>query len=388
MNPEEQNNQRAQSHQNQENWNQFPEPHQDQHNSHQINWQNQHHNQQQQTQHVAQEYHQHPHNNHQEQPSNVHQNPAHHQNNPVNVILQWLTYAFWGWTVLIMSVLTGTVFYSFFDDNSDAGDFTVYLIAAILVLLPLSAITDRFYSKHEPSKKSGAESLVMVVHSVIFAIFGIGALIGSVFALVSLFVNSGEGTWSKVLLASGLVVSIFYAAAFIRTLNPPSLRSITRFFTLFMVIAVGTILLLGIFGPLAKTRATKNDRLIEQNLQTISDSINKYANSNDKLPEKISDVTLKDDAKKLSESNLIEYRANTKQPDNAPSSNYSGFYDSDITKKTFYYELCATFKEAKEDSYSYSSDSSYKDSDGYMSYFYLYEHDAGKQCYKIKYQSY
>lgn len=29
-----------------------------------------------------------------------------HQINPGTIILQWLTYAFWGWTILAMSVLT------------------------------------------------------------------------------------------------------------------------------------------------------------------------------------------------------------------------------------------------------------------------------------------
>ena len=54
--------------------------------------------------------------------------------------------------------------------DADVGSFDPYAVAAVLVLLPVSFITDFFYSKREPGKKTGAATIVMVIHAVLYAL--------------------------------------------------------------------------------------------------------------------------------------------------------------------------------------------------------------------------
>ena len=80
-------------------------------------------------------------------------NPAPHPaTNTGQIILQWLTYALWGWTVLIMSILTGMVMASLIGDADISS--VAYPVAAVLVLLPAAFIADLFYSKQEPELKT------------------------------------------------------------------------------------------------------------------------------------------------------------------------------------------------------------------------------------------
>ena len=65
-------------------------------------------------------------------------------NTPGIIILQWLTYAFWGWFVLATSLLAVTVLSHFIAHTNDS-NFTPYAIAAVLVLLPLSFVCNFFY---------------------------------------------------------------------------------------------------------------------------------------------------------------------------------------------------------------------------------------------------
>jgi hypothetical protein len=164
------------------------------------------------------------------------------------LISQWLTYAFWGWTVLILSILTYTVFYDFLDQG-DSSSFNYYVISATLVLLPISFICDYLYSKQEPQKKTGAASIIMVVHAVLFALFGIGSLIWCVFSLVSLLTgDSGDHSSAYAGLFSSLIIAVFYAATFARTLNPPQLGWIAKTYRLFVLVVVTIFIILGFVG--------------------------------------------------------------------------------------------------------------------------------------------
>src|SRR5680860_463031 len=101
-------------------------------------------------------------------------------NTPGIIVLQWLTYAFWGLTVFATSLLSASVI-AYFITPTNNNDFSAYATAAVLVLLPISVICDIFYSKQEPEHKTGASSIIMIIHAVFFALFSIGALIAIVF---------------------------------------------------------------------------------------------------------------------------------------------------------------------------------------------------------------
>lgn len=301
------------------------------------------------------------------------------------VILQWLTYAFWGWTVLAMSFLTATVFESYIgDSNIDAG--APYAIAAVLVLLPMSVICDIFYSKQEPVKKAGGASLVMIIHAVLFALIAVGSLITGVFSVVNMLTSSSDSAGTKVTLYTSAVVTLLYVAVLLRTLRPIKFAWVRRYFIIFMVLVVGIITVFGIIGPVNNARITKNDRLIEGSLGSLSDSVNTYADKNHQLPNNLGVLDLMGDAKKLVTDNLVTYQPNTIQP-SIVADNYS---PSDLvipkTNSTYYYQMCVDFKKANGQSDGSSANS--VDQDGYVSYLYVYAHGAGKTCYKVKTTSY
>ncbi|HEX8226657.1 MAG TPA: hypothetical protein VF572_02200 [Candidatus Saccharimonadales bacterium] len=327
---------------------------------------------------------------------------------PVNaglIVLQWLTYAFWGWTVLSLSVLT-TMVISHFIADGDTGGFMPYGIAAILVLLPLSYVCDRFYSRQEPAKKVGAEVWVMVVHAVVFALLGIGALITSVISAVLLVTGTTSSDAAKVALFSGLIIFVYYLLTFLRTLNPIRFRPYVWKYPMIMLVSVGVIALVGIAGPLARERSTRDDRLISSEINTVTDAISNYTTRNNALPSSLEALDLKDDARKLVDGGLLEYTPGSEvtpsdlplyDVEQGPATSHPGasikqpdFADrSQIESGTTYrYQLCATFAKESKDYSKYSSGGDAPDDEGYLTYVSAYDHPAGRHCYKIKTNTY
>ncbi len=313
-------------------------------------------------------------------------------NTPGTIILQWLTYAFWGWTVLVSSILV-TASISNIILGYETGEFTTYALAAVLVLLPISVLCDLFYSKKEPQKKTGAAMVVMVIHAVLFALIGIGTLITAVFAVVQLVISGGQAEWSKVTLYSALVATLLYLATFLRTLNPVQLAWVSKIYKIFMIVAVVVITVVCVVGPISYEYATKNDKLIVNNINSIESSINSYTLKNNKLPGSLNDLTLKGDAKLLVEKNLVKYTPGTQN-----KLNYSTKSKYNDTSYSFNYTLCVNYAKPDKNSArggSYddggdavvnSTDSSAEtDSiDKYSSYITTYGHPAGEVCYKLK----
>jgi hypothetical protein len=312
--------------------------------------------------------------------------PVHPPSNPGLIVLQWLTYAFWGWTVLAVSVLTATVIATFINDIEDVG-FTPYAIAAVLVLLPISIVTDHLYSRKEPAKKTGGASVVLIIHAVLFALFGIGSLIAAVISVVIMFTSSSGSKAPEVALISSIIIFILYCEVFLRTMAPARLPWIRRFFTIFMIAVVGIICILGFLGPVSKARVTRTDKLIEDNLGQVSDEVNHYATQNKRLPSDLNSLDLNGDAKKLVTDNLLVYKPNTRPagPDDIdPYGNYAPLA-SGTKYTTYYYQICVEFKKAKKDPYGSSRyDSEGLDSSGYTTYTNAYYHDEGQTCYKLK----
>lgn len=307
--------------------------------------------------------------------------------NPGLIVLQWLTYAFWGWTVLALSFLTATVVSSFLVEGTASGA-TPYAIAAVLVLLPISFLCDMFYSRKEQEKKVGAEVWVMIIHAVIFALFGIGSLIVAVIAAVMLFTNGGDSKTTQVALVSSLIIAVYYAITFVRTLNPRIFRWIQKYYKYIMLVTIGLIVVLGIIGPLAEERETKNDRLIVSELNSLSNAINTYAREEKKLPADLGVLELRGDTKKLVDLNLVEYKpegnaAGQGYLSDRKTINSSRVNDMFTSTETFKYQLCVTYVKESPELGRYSHNE-YKTGDEYTSYLSVYSHPAGKECYKVK----
>lgn len=299
------------------------------------------------------------------------------------IVLQWLTYAFWGWTLLATIWLVYIVMANFISGTDQTGVIP-YAIAATLVLLPLSFICDFFYSRHEPAKKSGAATIVMVIHAVIFALFGIGVLISSVFLLVGMVINDDIGAkgpltiWITLLISAGL-----YGATFLRTLNPSPVLRLGTFYKFGMLAFVGLFVVLAFTGPIARSLATRDDRALVSELSSMSSAIEQYTTSKKELPAKLSDVTLNPEAKKLVSKGLVEYKSEGRKINSTAANPSRGITSEYRITNEHRYQLCVTYVEASVDTDS----SSYYESeqeDEYSTYPAAYNHPAGKTCYKLK----
>lgn len=292
-------------------------------------------------------------------------------NNPGLIVLQWLTYAFWGGTVIAASILS-TITLMHYIAGTNVGDSIVYAVAATLVLLPISVVCDIFYIKQEPEKKTGASTVIMAIHAVLFALFGIGSLVTIVMSLVTITISSSNLDSTMVTLYSAIIIAVLLAALFLRTLLPKKLFKFRKYFVILMIIVVGGICAFAIFGPVVDARLTRNDRLIESGLPNISTAIDSYAGDHNQLPDTLSALTLTGDAKKLVTDNLVRY-----QKDAAPSTQSSYDYSS----YTLFYQLCVSYTKASSTQYPDETSSS---SNGYSSYPYTYSHPAGDKCYKLE----
>lgn len=304
-------------------------------------------------------------------------------NKPGIIVLQWLTYAFWGWTIIALGTLLATTLVHMMSGAGTEG-FTPYGIAATLVLLPIAAVCDILYSKHEPEKKTGAASIVMVIHAVIFALLGIGSLITVVFTAVSLSLSDTSVKEVTPIIITGLCLAIIYGLTFVRTLHPTKIPLINRIYLIFMITVTTITILMAIVGPISFERKTKNDKIIVNNLNTLSDEIEDYAKTNNKLPETLNEINATDDGvKKLIRSNLVTYKPNTYNTlDEQPNTNYNSNQTYRTTKDDYYYQLCVTYVEPSANYGNY--DTPRVDESGYETYLSVYEHPGGNICYKVK----
>jgi len=214
-------------------------------------------------------------------PSSIVDQP--HTSRASTLIIQWLTYAFWGWTVLTLSALTTSVFQRLVAGQA-IGNFNYYVIAALFVLLPISFICDTVYSKNEPDKKVGPSSLVMVIHAIIFALFTIGALLFAAWSVVSLATNSSDRSSAVAELISALIISVLYAATFMRTLNPSHIRWIPKVYRLTMLGVIILFVIVGFAKPTFNSKAAAdNTPANNPNSQSYSSTPSNNFGSNGKL---------------------------------------------------------------------------------------------------------
>ena len=293
------------------------------------------------------------------------------------LVLQWLTYAFWGWLSLGLVWLMSIVLANAILGEAALGAIP-YAFAATLVLLPLAFFTDRFYSKREPLTKTGGEAVLMVIHAVLFAIAGIIALIVAVFIGISTVTLDGSSSSDGQLVAM-LVAgfsALLCAGAFLRTLNPFKSRKPIRIFRFSMLGLTLLLLVLAFAGPFATSFATRNDRRIEQNLSSIESSITRYAEANDKLPDSLKDLSVSNkEARQLIEDGVVEYKKESS------ISKKQSIYSQSVSVE-HRYQLCVTY--AQESRNYDDDDSAYApNKKEYSSYVSTYNHGAGRQCYKL-----
>lgn len=334
--------------------------------------------------------------------SQMTQQDAKTANAPGLLVLQWLTYAFWGWTAVALSWL-GVVSVNYFVNGTrsyeSSGSMIAYALAATVVLFVISFVCDLFYNRREPLHKKGMASVIMVIHAVIFALFGIGWLITAVFGTVRLVIGPESsydaGEASTTLIIVGLVMAVVYAAALLRALRM-KLQKTTPFIFWGVMGAVAAIFVgLGAFGPAFYANSTKNDRLIEANLNDVSRAINGYTSAQGKLPKTLQTIRgqLNEGGKTLVDNQLVEYKAGTQVQSSSnrgaaevdPKPGVSLRYPdiSDSQKKSFTYSLCVTYKSSKNIYGRYGKEMS-AGADYRPSEPDVYYHDVGRTCYDLQ----
>lgn len=316
---------------------------------------------------------------------------------PGVLVLQWLTYAFWGWTAVALSwlaIVSVNYFINGRQEYESSGTAVAYALAATIVLFLIAMVCDMFYAKREPLHKTGVASVIMIIHAVIFALFGIGWLILAVFGLVRLIIGPENGyvvnDASTTLIVVGFIMSVVYAASLLRTLRMVQKRLIPYLYWGVMGLITATLIGLGVGGPAIYANSVKNDRLLEANLSSVSSAINSYAQKNEKLPSSLSDIrgNLNEASRTLLDRNLVEYKPGKEVPSltdmtSNKQQTMNITWSSSLNRKTFEYQLCASFKSDKNTYGRYGPDeealSGYRPSSPDV-----YNHKSGHICYDLQ----
>lgn len=304
------------------------------------------------------------------------------------IVLQWLTYAFWGWLIsCLIWVMSVVLANAILGDN--VSSVIPYAVAGTVVLLPLAFVTDFFYRKHEPLKKAGGAMVLMVVHAVLFALLAIAALIVAVFVGINMAINLDRSTESQLVgILTSLTAAVLFAGAFIRALNPLKTKKFPLVYGIIMVVATSALLVAAIAGPIVASIATRDDRLIEDGLTNVSYGVTDYIDQKGKLPASLDDLSLTDErSQELVDRKLVEYKPEGKVTSstlNTLSELKTITLDDDYqfnTRATFRYQLCVEYKaeDKARNRPGYS-----RDEDEYSNYLNTYGHGAGRTCYKLQ----
>ena len=310
------------------------------------------------------------------QNNNIVGNPPLHST-AVDIVWQWVSYGLWEWALISLSILL-TVTFSYYLNTTDNSNYSwvVYVLATMLCLLPMAFIANKIFSKREIPQKHGFSAVVMVLNAVVVFLATIGGLIGLVISVLQIFVSSTPSPNTKIYIISSLIVVVLSAMLFIRIINPAKLSKFIRLFPYIVIAVAGIALILTIAGPFRSEISNRQDRLIEDNLPSLNNSIQDYVSTKGSLPESLSSLDLSNQSgpKALVSQNLVSYQ--NLGPTNVNKYSYSTTY-AQPTQSSYSYKLCATYKKAKKSS-TYqgavvdSVNSTYIDTSN---------HGAGQQCY-------
>jgi hypothetical protein len=326
------------------------------------------------------------------------------ENTPGTVVLQWLTYVFWGWTIGAIAYLVGVITYYVMNGSVASGtaEPVAYGIAAAAILLPIALVCDWLYSKREPVHKHGFASIVMVVHAVIFALLAIGALITAAFSGVSLLLTTGDTTASVVTIAVSIALVVLLVKLLARTARPLLFKKFRLLFRISMSAVVLAALIWGAVGPVTQAVVTKDDRAVRDSLLDLTNVINQYTYNNNALPDSIAAAvadeqsssytyTSKSTIADLAARSRIAYMPNIKPADTSPDGGIS--IDVPVSSgetTTYYYQLCGVYAHdlGPKDQYYSPSYPITAESSEYRVGVDTGPVKAGTQCYKLTTTSY
>lgn len=325
--------------------------------------------------------------------------PVHHGSGGL-MVLQWLSYAFWGWLGVALTWLTTAIAVYFVTGNSDdIPGLLAYPLAAVIVMALIAVPTDLIYARREPAQKTGGQNAIMLIHTVLFVLIAVGAAVTAVFAWISMILNTdpSEGVDGQVIaLWACLTACVVFGTLAVRVLFGGKRTLLRRVYWIVAGAATVGLVITSIAGPVAGSQATKDDRVIEQGLPYVAQMINSYADKKDKLPTSLRQAQESDTSsaadnaavKELVDRGLVRYTPNTKEADKYGDDegvNYDSHYSYGTT---YYYRLCVTYRNIKKSSGSYTSADSVGSSSSYRTYVSINGHAKGEVCYNLETSGY
>lgn len=245
----------------------------------------------------------------------------------------------------------------------DSGDFITFLVAAMIVWLPVAVVFYlRVRGEISAERSRASETIYKILVSVFMflnIIAAIGALFYVVYTLLQLAVGSADNSSANLFLRSitpGVLMALWHLWLFSAFSNNRAVSS-----KLFAIV-VSVITVAVIVGLISLTasgiRAQVSDGNKEADLRELSQATAEYHRKQGELPDALSALELT----KLN-NELGEYSFKV------------------ISDKR--YQLCANFEVDTSREYDEWNDEAYYSSDTYRNYPVWNEHDAGEFCYHI-----
>lgn len=319
---------------------------------------------------------------------------------PGLMVLQWLVYAFWGWTVLVLSGLVTLVVGQLVvgangGPSWDMGSGIAYLLAAVIVLFIISLVSDAFYARAERKHaRSSGTNVIMIIHAVIFALFGIGALIWSVFGVVSLMIGeSGGSQGSTTSIIAGGIIAVVYGMTLLRTLRPGWIKAVVPMYWAFMGIVVLVAAIMGVIGPVNHEKLRNADRIIETELPALVTAINDQTSETGELPKTLSDVKSYElvdgeEQRRKFLATMVTYTPGERLTSDTPSILTPSQMDmrrlGGANPAVYTYEVCVTYKTVSGSGQGDSYRQYRNEGQRYSTSVYTYDHKAGEQCYDVQ----
>lgn len=300
------------------------------------------------------------------------------------IVLQWLTYSFWFWLLLIIGILLSSSLSYFLGDKKGDYAWSIYMLAPLLVLLPTATITDRFYKRSEAVEKHGFSAVVMIVSAVVSCLITVSSFIAVLISVISLLIDSGNTDDKTVVIISSFVAGVLSLLLFGRILYLENLSWVRSKFSTIVIVIFAITLGLTIIGPLKSEISRKSDRLVEKRYSNIVRAINDYTRSEKQLPNSLSDVDFDSEDKKAISAGSITYqKLDTSNDDYDYYSETNGldYEKENNSSSNKAYKLCVIWK--------YEKSSNYETTVGENESYYSYSsHKKGLQCYTEKSYSY
>lgn len=291
----------------------------------------------------------------------------------VLIVLQWLAYAMWTATLVFLSWLLSATLTYYFISKSDSYEHLVYILAGLVVLLPIGTVLDIAYAKREPVHKQGFAAVVLVLNAVVVFLAALAAVITAVVSAFTLVLHPESSTGATIAIVSAGIVAVLALLLFVRILSNPKTRFFTKLFP-WLVVAVSLVGVgMAIAGPLRVEYESREDRVLEKGLPELAMEIRNYASSNQQLPDNLDDLAVSSrasEARSLIKDNKVDYRI-IQQPQASSSKTKSPVNPPAIEGR---FELCVDYQ-AKRGSGKTTATGSYP------SYLFIDNHPAGHVCY-------